>query len=210
MEDVSSKSYIRRNLPLLFITGMVICVLLAGFLFLPRTEEDRTRLVERLGTSNQGELLKPLVAIDDLDLQNDAGELWVLKDQLVKWRLVIPLASRCDQACSDALYLTRQIHVRLDKKSSRVERILLNLNDALDEDTRAFLEQEHHYLKIVNGRTEQFKQLLDETNAGWSPDRAQVFVVDQNGDAMMFYTAEHDGADMLSDLRHLLKYSPEF
>lgn len=209
MKETSGQSYIKRNLPLLIIVGLLASVLLAGFLFIPRDEAGKRRLLESLGTSNQGELLKPMVAIEQLELRNGAGETWLFKDQPIKWRLIIPVASSCNKACREALYLTRQVHVRLDKKSTRVERILLNLDQALDAETQNLIDREHRYLKILDGSKDAFAQLLVDTNADWQTAQTQVFIVDQNGYAMMYYTSEHNGADMLSDLRHLLKYSPE-
>ena len=34
-------------------------------------------------------------------------------------------------------------------------------------------------------------------------------ITDQQGVAMMYYTPENDGSDLLGDLKHLIKYSPE-
>ncbi len=209
-ETVGNKSStLKRNLPLFLILGIVVAVLVAGFIVLPRTEEGKFRLLASLGTSNQGVLLKPLVAIDQLALSDESGEPWVITEQAIKWRFLIPVASACNKACRDALYLTRQVHLRLDKKSSRVERVLLDLDGALDDETKALIAEEHRYLKVVKGHRQVFAELLANTNANWGAGHAQIFVIDQNGQAMMFFTAEHSGADLLSDLRHLLKYSPE-
>ena len=38
---------------------------------------------------------------------------------------------------------------------------------------------------------------------------AQFFLVDPEGWAMMVYSAEHNGAAVLKDLKYLLKYSAE-
>ena len=209
-ETVGNKSStLKHNLPLFLIVGIVVVVLVAGFIVLPRTEEGKVQLLERLGTSNQGVLLKPLVAIDQLALTDESGKPWVITEQAVKWRFLIPVASACDKGCRNALYLTRQVHVRMDKKSARVERVLLDLDGALDDETKELIAREHPYLKVINGHREEFAQLLADTNADWNSNHAQIFVVDQNGQAMMYFTAQHSGADLLSDLRHLLKYSPE-
>ncbi|MBV1931438.1 MAG: hypothetical protein KUG71_06960, partial [Porticoccaceae bacterium] len=98
---------------------------------------------------------------------------------------------------------------RLDKKAHRVNRVLLNLGEPLSEASLAFLQKEHVYLKVVDADYDQFVALLAATNADWQADSARLFLVDQNGEMMMYYTPDHDGSDILADLRHLLKYSPE-
>lgn len=208
-QRVSKPEALKRNLPLLLIIGTIALVLAAGFLLLPRSEQGAIRLLEQLGTSNQGVLLKPLAPIKDLDLRDAEGQPWLFAEQKIKWRLVLPVAAPCTEACREAIHLARQVHVRLDKKSHRLERVLLDLDGALDDETKAWIAQNYRYIKVISGRREQFEELLGNTNAHWQPEQAQIFVLDQKGELMMFYTAEHQGGQILSDVRHLLKYSPE-
>ncbi|MBQ0798046.1 MAG: hypothetical protein KBT63_02090 [Porticoccaceae bacterium] len=209
MNKVKNTSWLKRNFPLLLIIATVTVVLVAGFVLLPRSEEGKIRLLEQLGTSNQGVLIKPLAVVTELALLDVEGKPWALDEQAVKWRLLIPVAAPCAEACREAIHLIRQVHVRLDKKSHRVERVLLNLDGALDDDTKTLLARDYRYVKVINGRRVEFEQVLAQTNAHWRPEQVQIFVVDQQGAAMMFYTAEHSGGQILADLRHLLKYSPE-
>jgi hypothetical protein len=64
-------------------------------------------------------------------------------------------------------------------------------------------------LTVVRGDLADFSALIGSTNAQWTNDTPRLFLVDQQGVAMMYYTPEHDGSDLLGDLKHLIKYSPE-
>ena len=187
---------------------MVAGVFAGGFVLIPSNEEDKARLLNLLGTSNKGVLLMPAVPIAGLASTRE-DKSWRWAELKPKWRLVLPIANGCDQACRDMLYTSRQVHIRLDKKAHRVGRVLLNLGSPLDEETLVFLQREHVYLKLVSADLKDFADLLEPTNADWQERVSRLFVLDQRGDLMMFYTPEHNGGDILADLRHLIKYSPE-
>jgi cytochrome oxidase Cu insertion factor (SCO1/SenC/PrrC family) len=205
---VGERNNKRGRFQLWLIILMVTGVFVAAFLVLPNSEEEKARLLNILGTSNKGTLLIPMAPIADLSSTQD-GKHWRWDELKPKWRLVLPIVNGCDQTCRDMLYMSRQVHIRLDKKTHRVERVLLNLGAPLDEETLVFLAREHIYLKLVSANKEAFADLLAHSNAAWNEDTAKLFVLDPRGDLMMFYTPEHDGGDILADLRHLLKYSPE-
>ncbi|RLA40654.1 MAG: hypothetical protein DRR06_17155 [Gammaproteobacteria bacterium] len=205
---MSETNKTRNRFQLWLIVLMVASVFVAAFLIMPGSEEEKARLLNILGTSNKGTLLIPMVSIEALS-STQGDKPWRWEELKPKWRLVLPIVNGCDEVCRDMLYKSRQVHVRLDKKTHRLQRVLLNLGAPLDEETRAFVEREHIYLKLVSANKEAFANLLSQTNADWDAGTPQLFLVDQRGDLMMFYTSEHEGSDMLADLRHLLKYSPE-
>lgn len=197
------------KLQLWLIILITLSVLIGGFVIFPSTEEQRDRLLAVLGTSNKGILLNPVVPLTELTFSDQQGEPWLWQAQAPKWRVLLPVVGRCDQVCLDFLYLSRQVHVRLDKKTQQVQRILLNLGAPFSDETKALLSREHPYLKVIRGDLAVFSSLLASTNAQWSADTPRMFVVDQHGVAMLYYTAEHQGYDLLADLKHLIKYSPE-
>lgn len=198
----------RGKFQLWLIILMVASVFIGGFIMMPSNEEEKTRLLAVLGTSNKGTLLIPTAPMAELPSTQD-GQSWRWGELEPRWRLVLPTVDGCNQPCKDMLYASRQVHIRLDKKAHRVNRVLLNLGEPLDEETLAFLQKEHVYLKVADADYDHFVALLAATNADWQGESTRLFMVDQNGEMMMYYTPDHDGSDMLADLRHLLKYSPE-
>ena len=197
------------KLPLWLIIFTTFAVMASGFLLFPSNDGQRDRLLSVLGTNNHGVLLNPIVLMEDMPLTDQQGEAWLWQEQAPKWRLLLPFVGSCEDACRDFLYTSRQVHIRLDKKTQRVKRVFLNLGAPLDDEMNAFLKREHPYLTVVRGDLAAFSALIGSTNAQWTGDTSRLFLVDQQGVAMMFYTPEHDGSDLLGDLKHLIKYSPE-
>lgn len=196
------------KLQLWLIIVPLIGVFAGAYLLVPKNEAEKARLLSLLGTSNKGVLLRPATPVVGLAAHYE-GAPWVWAELKPKWRMIIPVTGGCDQACQDLLYISRQVHIRLDKNAHRVERVLLNLGAPLDDNTREFLAREHPYLKLVSADLEAFKALLAPTDADWQAAQLRLFLADQQGDLMMYYTPEHEGGHILADLRHLLKYSPE-
>jgi cytochrome oxidase Cu insertion factor (SCO1/SenC/PrrC family) len=198
----------RSRIQLWLMVSMVTGVFILAFLVMPGNEEEKARLLDFLGTSNRGTLLIPTVPI--VNVPSMQGEKpWRWNEQKPKWRLILPVVNGCDRACRDMLYISRQVHKRLDTKAHRVARVLLNLGPRLDKDTMAFLRTEHLYLKLVSADRNAFARLLEPTNADWQAGVTRLFLLDQRSELMMYYTPENQGVDILADLRHLLKYSPE-
>jgi hypothetical protein len=187
-------------------------VMIAGFLLFPQTKEARDRLLGALGTTNHGEFVMPAVSIKALELKDSDGQTWQHEEQKVKWRMVIPGQAACVDECRELLYLTRQVHISLGKYSRRFERIYLNLDDHIDAETAEYMKQ-HPFLHTLFGDREAVTALLAGTNAPLNlapeagPQRA--YLVDQNGLVMMSYTLEISGHDMIEDIEHLMKYSPD-
>ena len=117
----------------------------------------------------------------------------------------------CHQRCMDTLLLSRQIHIRLNKEANRTQRVYLSDAAALSQPLSEHLAAEHHYLTIAYSDSLSLAP-LDQAVLATAEARqseAQFFLVDPEGWAMMVYSAEHNGAAVLKDLKYLLKYSAE-
>ncbi|MBB3169790.1 hypothetical protein [Simiduia aestuariiviva] len=155
------------------------------------------------GTINKGDLLAPPVNIEGLTLtiENQSAAI----DQIEpKWRLVIPAFNVCEIACEQALYVTRQVHKRLNEKYPRVERwILTNIDD---EKFITRVATEYPGAVLVSALPDQWQTLLSNTN---SKD-GDYFMMDRSGFVMMSYqTSVHSGNDLLKDLKRMLKFTRE-
>ena len=170
-----------------------------------------------LGSKNHGDLINPPVQLRELfQASGDLSLVEILDD---KWTLVVRTRERCEAACKEALYLSRQLHIRLDKSADRVQRVLLIDNYRDDPAFMSFVDQEHKLLKVFVTDGASLRS-LDESiaRAVLSSDRqlengespvVNFFVVDPQGWAMMAYHQGHDGNGILKDLKHLLRYSRE-
>lgn len=145
-------------------------------------------------TVNNGTLIQSPIQLDSIDVDADR-----------KWRLLLPVAAECDETCQQVLYFSRQIHVGLGKYTPRVKRVLLV--QAMPEGALAiFLEQEHGEVEVVNISGSETAMRLNALVPGSDYQRF-VFIMDPNGNVMMYYRPDQVGKPLQKDLKHLLKTS---
>lgn len=158
-------------------------------------------------TVNNGLLLAAPKSIESI--VSDAT--WQRIQQEKKWRILLPLEQSCLESCQQGFYTTRQVHIRLGEKSTRLERIALN---SLDEAGLGYLQsiaQDHPLMEIDSvppGRWQQWREDIGEV-AALANGHYYYFLVDQEGIAMMLYTDQH-GNDLLKDIKRALKYSIDY
>ena len=179
---------------------MVFGVIAFGFLMQPQTEEQRQKMIEMLGTTNQGQLVKPALDISTALAALPASEK-------PKWKVVIVGGNYCNQKCEDILLNTRQIHMLLGKYTGRVQRVFLQGSSQILNPQ--WLKQEHPFLQLAQLDSDLFKQLLRDNSADWDMLDTRYFVVTPDNKAILYFTAENDANGLLDDLKHLLKYSPD-
>ena len=179
---------------------IVFGVIAFGFLMVPKSEEQRQKMIDVFGTTNQGQLVKPAVDLSPV-LSNLA------ETEKPKWQIVIVGGSVCGQECEEVLFNTRQIHMLLGKYTGRVQRVFLRgANQILDPQ---WLIQEHPFLQLADLDRKQLKQLLANSSADWTMADTRYFVVTPDNKAILYFTADNDANGLLDDLKHLLKYSPD-
>ena len=205
MTEQGKKSSAYLQVVLMF--AILIATILLGLYMMPSSQEEHDRLLAELGTTNHGKLLLPVKPVADLTLTDSDGDPWDWDEHKPKWRILIPSDASCSGDCQDLLYTTRQVHIRLGKYTSRLERILVVTAPALDGALAEKLVVEHPYLKIVHTGAGAVTDWLADTNSPAVPGRSAAVLVDPAGAAMMTYTTDHAGNEILEDLNHLLKYS---
>ena len=160
-------------------------------------------------TTNKGDLLIPPQAIQSLTLNNHSNALKkrysANESSKKKWRILIPVSRSCDKACQSHLYLSQQVHIRLAEKAYRVERILLLLA-SLPNDEIERLEREHPNSLILHSSSIHLNEWLKPTLLPQSAEQ-YFYLIDQEGFAMMRYSTEHSGQDLLDDIKKLLKFT---
>ena len=195
--DAKQKSF-RYQIWLMLI--IVFGVIAFGFLMVPKSEEQRQKMIELFGTTNQGQLVKPALDVSSLLNAIPASEK-------PKWQIVIVGGDTCGQICEDILLNTRQIDMLLGKYTGRVQRTFLQSpNQLLDTQ---WLTEQHPFLQLADLDTAQFKQLLVNNSADWDMVSTRYFVVTPDNKAILYFTADNDANGLLDDLKHLLKYSPD-
>lgn len=152
------------------------------------------------GTMNEGHLIQPPLQVEDIAAE-PGKEI-----PLGEWAMLILTGPDCDENCEQLLYLSRQVHRGLGKDADRVNRFLLvggrQLSPAFDE----LIEAEHPTLQVRYHAAAPLERVFKDTVE--SPlEGNYLFLMDPNGNIMMYYTRDLAGKPMLSDLKHLLKIS---
>ncbi len=185
----------------------VVVILLSSLLFVLAQKN-----VLNFGTVNRGSLIQPPVALPELKPTRLDGSEYLFDTPDSRWLFMVVGGRDCRGDCERMLYLTRQTHVALGKKTARVERIYLATEGALSPQLRDFIEAEHSDMTVVYVDGSDFVGAFQ--HLPHSPlDERSFYVVDPLGWVMMAYRAvdtETDtltalGKDVLKDMRRLLK-----
>ena len=185
----------------------VVVILLSSLLFMLAQ-----RNVLDFGTVNRGALIRSPVQLSSLHPHRIDGGEFLFNQPESKWVYMVVGGKTCEGTCERMLYLTRQTHVALGKKTNRVERVYLATDGAISPELRDFLEAEHEDMTVLSVDGSEFVASLKHLPT--SPlDPLSFFVVDPKGWVMMTYRAEDTetdtlttlGKDILKDMKRLLK-----
>lgn len=195
------KTGARRDLYL--IVGMLIAVVVTSTALFWAATTGRVNVPALLGTKNHGDLINPPRALTDLPLTDVDGQPFDFAKQKPHWTVLIPVSSSCDAPCEKTLYQTRQIHIAIGKNSSRVRRYFVSKDGAPDAAFQQLLTQ-HVGAQVLLTQPAAFYKFF----AGYQPAQ-QFFIVDPAGWMMMAYRVDHDGQEVMADLKFLLTNSHE-
>lgn len=161
-------------------------------------------------TTSHGEIINPALNVEPL-FEDENRDFYAQLMKNKKWHLFIPVAETCDQHCQQILYVTRQVHIRLGEKSTRVERVLVHLSSAPLAQRMQVLQADHPLLRGVELSKSEWLGFMREGIKEADPAiQPYYLLVDQEGFAMMRYTAETSGGDLLKDLKRALKHSIDY
>ena len=142
------------------------------------------------GRTNNGALLEPIINI---------GELPGLQRRT--WVLLHREPGTCGDACRYALYTYRQARLMLGKEMDRVERVFLH-GDSLPD--TVFLAAEHPGLITTKDST--LDTLLNNKRPTELP-AGGYYLIDPLGNLVMYFRPDLDPAEMVDDIKHLLRNS---
>ncbi|MHA7878716.1 MAG: hypothetical protein ACX931_02920 [Saccharospirillum sp.] len=146
-------------------------------------------------TVNRGNLVSPLLTLDDLGLDRDE----INPERQWLW---VQTSLRCEDSCEHQVYLQRQTHVGLGKNEGRVRRILLTTTP-----DQQGLAGEYPGMRVVQQPQLNLSDAFRAQIPGDSVLQHYIFVVDPLGNIPLYYTPEHDYKDIQSDMKNLLKLS---
>lgn len=174
-------------------------------------------------TSNKGVLISPLLDLPTLALVDDRGapayqtfeELTAGVDpgdyEPRPWQLLFLSTADCDSACVERLYFLRQMHIRLNRESDRVQRVFVLVDSprvALSRELLDTFAAQQPDMRIVRGNSATLDAQLAPTAAGRDPVAEHfIYVADPVGNIMLYFTPENSLEDILDDIDKLLDQS---
>lgn len=148
------------------------------------------------GRANHGLLIEPIVDVGDAL----PGAL-AMAPGPEPWLLLYAADGACEDACRRALYTTRQLRLMLGREMGRIERVFLHGEIPPD---KVFVADEHEGL--ITFRNPALSALLaDRTPSG--AERDGYYLIDPLGNLVMYFEPGLDPADIVSDVKRLLRLS---
>jgi len=202
---------------ILLLTGFLVPLVLATWYF------RVTSMTSVSATSNKGVLINPLLDLTQLALFDEDGApayesfealtAGLTREQYTPrpWQLLFLSTADCDEACVERLYFLRQMHIRLNRESERVQRVFV-LVDAADATLPqqlldVFAEQQPD-MRLIRGNPDSLRNTLAPTTDGRDPVAEHfIYVADPVGNIMLYFTPENTLDEILSDIDKLLDRS---
>ena len=148
------------------------------------------------GRSNHGVLLEPIVSIADELPRSRVAEHY---DNA--WLLLYMNGAECEESCRDALYAYRQARLMLGKEMDRVRRVFLHGDTPPDT---VFLAEEHPGLITIEDSG--LASLLNNKRPADIP-AGGYYLIDPLGNLVIYFRPDLDPAEMVDDIKHLLRLS---
>ena len=161
-------------------------------------------------TASFGNIINPALQVESLLAENQQTAYDDMQRDK-KWHLFIPVSEQCDASCEQILYLTRQVHIRLGDKGARIDRTAINFGGANGEAYLSSIQSEHPRLKVLTVDKHVWNNWLDQSpSLSAMRDKPFYLLVDQEGFAMMTYSLDVDGGNLLKDLKRALRHSIDY
>lgn len=167
---------------------------------------DQEYLRDRQKTNN-GTLIVPPKPLPDVELfdplgDQDDGKLFG------KWTLFYITGSDCDEACVNNLYAMRQIRLTAGEHTRRVQRALFYWNGVPSNVVDNFENYAGQLIVKESGNTNELMREHFKLNDGANPVVTnRLYVIDPNGNLIMFYEPGVDPIGIIKDLSKLLRAS---
>lgn len=145
---------------------------------------------------SRGELLMPVRPLANFTAESGASQPLTNDDLHGLWWMLVVGDARCDLFCEADLFKARQVRHAVGRDSARVRTAYVTSADAAEAPLRDVLRRHPETLLILKAR-----------ELASSLSRRGIYIVDPNGNAVLFYERAAKSKDIRRDLRRLLKVS---
>lgn len=144
-------------------------------------------------TTNHGELLKPMLAIDSLQLVNSSKQKITRNTLHRTWGLIYFSNQSCTELCQQNLYKMQQVRLALGAKQNKLQCFIATPNSFRDPKLEEVLK--NNYPTIQN---------IIVTKENPNIQFQSLYLVDPMGNIMMRYDENAEPKGILKDLKRLI------
>ncbi len=153
---------------------------------------------------NHGDLIQPVIQIEDLALTDINDEL-IARDELIhRWKMLYVVGSNCDSACQQSLYYMRQINTALGKNAGRFKHMIIHLN-VMSPEFQELIRKEHSAAQHSYAANDKISEVF--SGPGREHETNAIYIMDPLGNIMMRFSYGTSPKLILKDLKRLLKIS---
>ena len=198
MSQQESKSLFWYRIKFLGLSGVFLSPFIVGWFALYVFELRPT-------SGNYGTLVQPIKKLTWPALETLDGEKLEAGFGR-KWTLILFAGESCGELCRNNLFYMRQIRTLLGRDTMRLQNVLITAQP-LGEKMKIYLQNFPNLKVIAENRDpalyrQFYLQGLDEV--GSVPI---IYLVDPDQNLMMYFPAENDQAQVLKDIKKLMKLS---
>lgn len=157
------------------------------------------------GSTAYGQLIQPSVSLPEAEARSISGQPVAMRSLKGQWLLVVVGGGACPQACTDRLFLQRQLREMTGRERDRVEKVWLITDEAPPPPALLAALEASPAMRVL--------RLPEATVAAWlrpaegQPLDAHLYIVDPMGEWMMRAPVSPDPAKLKRDLDRLLRAS---
>lgn len=159
-------------------------------------------------TMNHGELIQPVIPVNDLEFISISGELFRLSSFQQHWLLVTFGSADCHGSCMNNVYKMRQSHIAQGKHQKRIRRLFISTRGSSVNMKKVFQDYPKMEIAVGPGNAiRKFVRQLNVNNGATEGQLNQIYLIDPLGNYMMVYKADADAGGIRKDLKRLLRVS---
>lgn len=156
-------------------------------------------------SGNYGTLIQPIKKLNWPALETFDGE--TLESGFGrKWTFLLFAGDSCGELCRNNLFYMRQIRTLLGRDTMRLQNVLIT-GQPLGPETRIYLQDFPNLKVIANNRDPVLYDQFHLQGLGEAGSAPIIYLVDPDQNLMMYFPAENDQAQVLKDIKKLMKLS---
>ncbi len=198
MSQQESKSLFWYRIKLLGLIGVFLSPFIVGWFAL---------YVFELGpaSGNYGTLIEPIKKLDWPTLETLDGE--TLESGFGrKWTFILFAGEACGELCRNNLFYMRQIRTLLGRDTMRLQNVLITAQPPGDK-TKIYLQNFPNLKVIAENQDPALYEQFYLPELGEAGSAPVIYLVDPDQNLMMYFPAENDQAQVLKDIKKLMKLS---